>query len=98
MTPRAQRTVQCLEELPVASRAADERGERRFVAERVIAGIAHSSMPTLPGTREASTGVPIRAASAMTFAPPSMTELTTSAWLLASQPSARPCGSAPSQR
>ena len=61
-------------------------------------GYRRPSMPTLPSTREASTGTPSRAASAMTFAPPSMRELTTSTWLRASQPSVRPWGMPPSQR
>ena len=51
-----------------------------------------------PDMREASTGVPMRAASATTLAPPSMSELTTSTWLRAIQPSARPCGMPPTQR
>ena len=51
-----------------------------------------------PETREASTGVPMRAASAMTLAPPSITELTTSRWLFAIQASARACVTPPSQR
>jgi hypothetical protein len=48
--------------------------------------------------REAITGVPMRAASQITFAPPSMSELTTSTWLVAIQCSARRCGRLPSQR
>jgi len=55
-------------------------------------------MPTLPDTREAMTGVPILAASAITLAPPSITELTTSRWLRASQPSARACDTPPIHR
>ena len=55
-------------------------------------------MPTFPETRDAMTGVPTRAASAITLAPPSITELTTSTWLRASQASARECVTLPSQR
>jgi len=55
-------------------------------------------MPTLPETRDASTGVPMRAASQITLAPPSMTELTTRTWLRRIQPSATACGRPPTQR
>jgi hypothetical protein len=55
-------------------------------------------MPTFPGTRDATTGTPARAASQITFAPPSIRELTTSRWLRASQASARECGTPPTHR
>ena len=51
-----------------------------------------------PDMREASTGVPMRAASAITLAPPSITELTTSTWLAPSRRARVPCGRPPSQR
>ena len=52
-------------------------------------------MPRLPEMRDASTGTPTLTASEMTFAPPSMIELTTVTWLAASQRSARACGTLP---
>lgn len=61
-------------------------------------GYERPSMPRLPDIREAITGVPMRAASEMTFAPPSMRELTTRTWLEAIQRKAFSCGTLPSQR
>ena len=43
------------------------------------------SRPTLPEMRDAITGTPMRSASHTTLAPPSMRELITIAWLVASQ-------------
>jgi hypothetical protein len=60
----------------------DERRERPVVVQRIEPRIAAPSMPTLPETARQHR-VPMRAASAITLAPPSMTELTTSTWLLA---------------
>jgi len=55
-------------------------------------------MPTFPETRDAIAGTPAAAASQMTLAPPSMRELSTSAWLRESQRNACQCGMFPSQR
>jgi len=55
-------------------------------------------MPMFPETRDAITGTPAAAASQMTLAPPSMRELTTSAWLRASRRIACQWGMFPSQR
>jgi hypothetical protein len=55
-------------------------------------------MPMFPETRDAITGTPAAAASQMTLAPPSIRELSTSAWLRESQRSAAQCGTFPNHR